>query len=341
MKYTNYAVMDFVMDEYFQQWVLHPDQDTNLFWQQWMVRHPEKSKTLLEARNLLLLNKFDEELVPGIRLAEIKENIKKSVKFQPAPTGTKYYSSENFNWRKIAATAGLLFLLGLFLFTINREKKLAHVTNYGQIKEFVLPDSSRVFLNANSSLECLHSWKKNQEREVWLDGEAFFKVTKKENFNPKETAAPFTKFVVHVDGLDIVVQGTQFNVNNRKDAIEVVLKEGKVKVVSTTGDEVDLQPGEMITYSNQSKTLIRKVVDAEKQTSWRNHQLFFDGQNLLELAEVLEVYYGVQVTFVKPELKNKRIIGILPSNNLNVIIESLNTMYGLQIKKDNNKILFQ
>jgi ferric-dicitrate binding protein FerR (iron transport regulator) len=208
-----------------------------------------------------------------------------------------------------------------------------------------LPDGSRVILNANSSVEYSTHWTAGNDREIWLQGEAFFEVAQQDalqssRLKSKQDTA-FTKFIVHVDRLDVEVVGTQFNVNNRNGAVKVVLNEGKVRVRAKDGKQMNMVPGEMLTYSVKSKNLLKKLVDPEKHISWRNHHLIFDNQQLQEIASILETNYGVQVVFVDPTLLEKKITGILPSDNLDVILEALQTIYDIRIKKEGNEIIFQ
>lgn len=55
MEYEDYATEDFLLDDYFQQWVTYPDENMDSFWKSWLVRHPEKKQTVTIARHILLL----------------------------------------------------------------------------------------------------------------------------------------------------------------------------------------------------------------------------------------------------------------------------------------------
>ena len=347
MKYTYFSVIDLVMDEYFQQWVLHPDKDTDAYWYQWLKDHPDKHREVHEARKLILLQRFKPSAVPVSRLAEIRENIKKNVDFRPAiPMGKKMQKpAKSLGWQKVAASVAIVLITIMGLYLLNYDYPRTVATGYGQIKEILLPDGSKVILNANSLVEYSTDWTAGNDREIWLQGEAFFEVARQDarqasQLNSKQDTA-FTKFIVHVDRLDVEVVGTQFNVNNRNGAVKVVLNEGKVRVRAKDGKQMNMVPGEMLTYSVKSKNLLKKLVDPEKHISWRNYHLIFDGQQLQEIASILETNYGVQVVFVDPTLPEKKITGILPSDNLDVILEALQTIYAIRIKKEGDKILFQ
>ncbi len=347
MNYTNYSAIDFVMDEYFQQWVLHPDKATDIYWYQWLKDHPDKNAEIHEARKLILLQRFKHTAVPAGKLAEIRENIKKNADFRPAiPIHKKTQKPVlSSGWLKVAASLTLLLITGMGLYLLKFDYPRTVATGYGQIKEIMLPDSSRVILNANSSVEYSPDWTAGKKREIWLRGEAYFEVTKQETellTRPADKPeATFTKFIVHVDGLDVEVVGTQFNVNNRNGAVKVVLNEGKVRIRANDGKQVSMVPGEMLTYSAKSKNLLKKLVDPEKHISWRNKHLIFEGEQLQKIASLLETDYGVKVVFTNPQLGEKKITGVLPSDSLDVILEALQTIYGIRIKKEGDKVIFQ
>jgi transmembrane sensor len=351
MNYTNYSVIDFVMDEYFQQWVLHPDKESDYHWYQWLKDHPDKHYKLQEARKLILLQRFQHAAVPVGKLAEIRENIKKNTDFRPAVAMPKrsqkpVLASVSL---KIAASLLLLLITGMGFYLLKFDYPRTVATGYGQIKEIILPDSSKVILNANSSVEYSSDWTAGNKREIWLRGEAYFEVAKQEAGLDTRLETPqadkpetvFTKFIVHVDGLDVEVIGTQFNVNNRDGAVKVVLNEGKVRIRANDGKQVSMVPGEMLTYSVKSKDLLKKLVDPEKHISWRNYHLIFEGEQLREIASLLETDYGVKVIFTNPDLAKKKITGILPSDSLDVILEALQTIYDIRIKKEGDKVIFQ
>jgi ferric-dicitrate binding protein FerR (iron transport regulator) len=102
-----------------------------------------------------------------------------------------------------------------------------------------------VLLNANSQLRTPARWPAGARREVWLEGEAFFQVTKK-------GAAPGggtdgARFVVHTGQVDVAVLGTRFNVTNRRGQTTVTLNEGKVKLEEGDLDgAVIMEPGELV-----------------------------------------------------------------------------------------------
>ncbi len=337
MKYINYTSIDFVMDEYFQQWVLHPDKQTDAYWYQWLKDHPEKDNEIKEARKLILLQRFKHAAIPNTRLAAIRENIKAKKGSSPAIAISK--PAKSWFWYKVAASLVIAIMAGISIYLLKFDYPRTVATGYGQIKEIMLPDSSKVTLNANSMVEYSPDWTKGKVREIWLEGEAFFNVEKLAICKKNRQDSAFTKFIVHVDGLDVEVVGTQFNVNNRNGAVKVVLNEGKVRIKANDGKQVNMMPGEMLTYSVKSKDLLKSLVNPKKHISWKNKHLIFEAQPLQELADILETNFGINVVFANPMLANRKITTTLPADNLEVILEALQTVYDIRIKKEGNTVL--
>jgi len=137
-------------------------------------------------------------------------------------------------------------------------------TKRNMVSQFVLPDSTKVWLNSGSNLQFPYAFT-NGKREVRLTGEAYFKVT----VNKK------SPFVIHADQLEITVLGTTLNViSHAGQASEVVLISGKVNLAVNNGKESraigELKPGQRAIYNNKTEIIQFERVDMEKYTSWWN-----------------------------------------------------------------------
>jgi ferric-dicitrate binding protein FerR (iron transport regulator) len=201
-----------------------------------------------------------------------------------------------------------------------------------------------VTLNANSSLSFKEEWNLKSAREVWLKGEAFFEVEKMFSHVPSQTPGTVpVKFIVHTSPLEVEVLGTQFNVNNRREETKVVLKSGKVKLNVKAGEKIEeifMKPGEMVAYNEVSKALTKSVVDPDIHASWKDHHLIFEEASLGEISHMLEDVYGVIVAFEDPQLAHEQFTGLVPSDDLNVLLEAFTKLYGLQVTKKQNTIIF-
>ncbi|WP_290700166.1 FecR family protein, partial [Lacinutrix sp.] len=120
-----------------------------------------------------------------------------------------------------AAVVTVLLMLNLFVST----NKFSYSTEYAEHKSINLPDGSEVILNAKSQLTFnKKTW--NNNRELYLNGEAYFKV---------KTGNTFT---VKTDNGSVLVLGTQFNVNAYNEDFKVNCYEGEVKVISNNNTTV-------------------------------------------------------------------------------------------------------
>ncbi|WKN32500.1 FecR domain-containing protein [Porifericola rhodea] len=336
MTYNDYSALDFAADEHFQQWVLTQNAEATDFWQTWIQLHPEKQSVINEARLLLEANRYEKDVWPFERMQATRERIEASLKknksADTAPSKVHTFRS----WYSIAASVALLLSvsLGIYFFYQGEQK---FTTTYGETMQLKLPDGSEVMLNANSSLRFSENWQEKGERNVWLDGEAFFKVNRHTAGNAKEAV----KFIVHLEDIDVEVVGTIFNVNNRAGKVEVVLDEGIVDLKMTGGERLRMEPGDMVAYSAETQLIDKTNANLTKVKAWQNHQMILDGQPLSELAVLIKNYYGLEVDFASRQVAEKKVKATLPTDNLELVLETLELMLNVRSEKEDNRIILR
>ncbi|SDF86959.1 FecR family protein [Dyadobacter soli] len=169
----------------------------------------------------------------------------------------------------------------------NRPVAVRHVeAAAGERKKVVLPDSSRIWLNAGSAIDYPAVFQGN-ERNVSLTGEAFFEVTRD----------PAHAFVIRTGALRTRVVGTTFNINAYPDdsAIAVSVVTGRVNVSSDKA-AVDLLPDHQAVYGKQDGQLIaRPCPDAGALAAWKAGKLQFRNKKLHEVIRTLERRYAVAI----------------------------------------------
>jgi transmembrane sensor len=240
-----------------------------------------------------------------------------------------------FNARVASVAASLIFLIAFALYTFqDRFFFEIHTTSYGMTKNVLLADGSEVTLNANSTLKVPNNLILNPVREVWLDGEAFFSVSKR----PDKV-----RFLVHTTNLEVEVLGTKFNVNNRRGKTEVVLSEGRVKLTSIDDvtNPIIMQPGDYVSLAKNESVLRKKSVEPEAFTAWQSNELIFEDTPLRIVAEKIEDYYGVEVEFADDAIARYQLTGTLPNNDLGIVLRALKTSHRLTIERKGNKIIFR
>jgi ferric-dicitrate binding protein FerR (iron transport regulator) len=177
-----------------------------------------------------------------------------------------WWKQRSIQW---AAAASILLLAGAGFMWLRysqqptarlADNKSFQVTNEtNDIKLVVLPDSSRIWLNATASLQWKEDYNK-QSRNVQLTGEGFFEVQGNRN----------KPFVIHTRDLAIQVLGTQFNVEAYagEGLTRVSLVQGKVKVCAAK-DSTTLKPGYAAAYNNEDKALNISATEAGKIAAWK------------------------------------------------------------------------
>ena len=169
-----------------------------------------------------------------------------------------------------------------------------------------------------------------RDREVWLSGEAYFHVAK----TPLKT-----RFIVHLNHFDIIVTGTQFNAVNRGQKANVMLKEGSVILHTDQGKEMKMVPGDYVEYRNAG--LQKKPVRSDSVLAWKEHKLIFEGTPLKKLIEVIREDYGVDVKTRGTAVGEKKIYGILPNDNLEVLLYALEATGDFAVEWDRDTAIIK
>lgn len=172
-------------------------------------------------------------------------------------------------------------------------------TPKGGTYALVLPDGSKVWLNAASSLTYPSKFD-GQERVVKLEGEAYFDV--------KTMTIPFK---VITDDREVNVLGTEFNISAYRadDDVRITLVEGKVSVSSNAHEEVILNPGQQA-FGTPGNIDIR-TVNTESYTAWKNGYFSFDETPLNEIMRQISRWYDAEVVYDDPSLETVRFSGSL------------------------------
>lgn len=162
--------------------------------------------------------------------------------------------------------------------------------------QIILPDGTKVWLNAASSLKYPASFASLKERRVELNGEAYFEVAKDKNH----------PFIVKTDKQEVEVLGTHFNINTYADepAVKTTLLEGLVKVSQlTTHNSQFLKPGQQSVLTDNGISV--SEVNTEEVIAWKNGYFRFDDEKLGSIMRKIARWYDVDVTWQDETLKNE------------------------------------
>ena len=172
---------------------------------------------------------------------------------------------------------------------------------YGGEYSLVLPDGTKIYLNAGTSLRYPDHFC-GDSREIFLSGEAYLEVARDEE----------KPFIVRTSEVDIRVLGTVFNINAYPDGdyVRTTLVTGKVE--ARCGEErILMEPGMQVAYNKAMRQADYFPVDVHLFTSWKDGYYDFEEMSLGELMQVLSRWYNVQVKFAEPALKDLKFSGRL------------------------------
>lgn len=196
----------------------------------------------------------------------------------------------------------------------------------GQRAELLLPDGTKVWLNAGSRLSYPSFFGK--ERKVFLSGEGFFEVAKNEK----------VPFIVSTHTLDIRALGTRFNVFSYpgSDYTGVYLQQGKVKAYfpSAEAEGMVLSPEQYLVQKGDSLQL--STMDPD-ELLWREGIYTFKKQKLGSIIQKLELYYDVKIIVENPEISDYEYVGkFRQKDGVMEILRLIQRIHKFHIRKDEN-----
>jgi len=226
-------------------------------------------------------------------------------------------------WVKLAMAAAFALLVGISVLMQLYTKSLT--VPAGQHSDILLPDHSRVRLNAQTTLSYKPlKWK--FMRHVKLEGEAFFEVK------------PGKKFEVISDHGKTVALGTSFNIYSRNDDYQVTCVTGKVRVTETQGnEEIILLPGQKAGLNPLGTLEVQSNVNTSKTLSWLEDKLSFTSIPLQQVFEEIGRQYGVVIRI--PENLEYTYTGTFSRHTsveqtLNLVCKPFNLRFSLKSKDE-------
>ncbi len=262
----------------------------------------------------------------------------------------------NFSRVQQIAAAAIIFFISSFvgitiyksyLRSYNPSPNTEYYVPYGSRSQVKLPDGSYVWLNAGSKLR--HNRQFSQKnRNIYLEGEAYFDVSKNKNM----------PFVVNTSGITIKVLGTAFNVKAYPDEkiIETTVARGEIQIfdnIDKTSNkntivlranqkasfikrsmyEKEINPtnikdkqvkqSELKIFTNNQYIKIDKNVIPEIYTSWKDKRWIIEREELQSLAIKMGRRYNVNISFQDESLKNYIFSGVLEDETLEQVLEAI------------------
>jgi ferric-dicitrate binding protein FerR (iron transport regulator) len=337
MDYVDYKLEDFLADPSFQSYALGQSDEHADFWRTWIALNPGKERETDQAADLLRLLATSRKTVSPSIKAEEWQKMRSRLERTPRRTFWIRPVVSHASWLRVAAVLAGLLLLGTgYLATHRYYADRQYSTAYGETKTVTLPDGSVVVLNAHSRLRYPKDLAEQADREVWLEGEAFFSVRKRRMVSPGPNNQVARKFTVHTQDLDVQVLGTEFTVSRRQSNTRVTLNSGKVKLAigsSQHAEAIYLQPGDQVEYQGEGKKLVRKQVRPEVYSAWTRQIWLLDRTSLAEVASRIEETFGVTVRIENPQARREIMTGVVPTRNLDSLLEGIATIYQLEVER--------
>ncbi|MEP1097653.1 MAG: FecR domain-containing protein [Cyclobacteriaceae bacterium] len=223
-------------------------------------------------------------------------------------------TSKQSVWRLIGIAASIALIATFSVLFFNQPVQIEVLTASGETSTQTLPDGSQVILNASSMISYSSDW----DRELTLNGEAFFEVTKGE------------KFLVKTDFGTVEVLGTSFNVFARDGDFNVACKTGKVRVsVPERSIVEEIEPGQAIAVNSDTVKLVFRV--PESMGNWQKGEFYFDHQPISQVFEELQRQFSIEIKFDGSD--EQEFSGYFTNKNLENALQMVCLPLGLEYQK--------
>lgn len=341
-----YEIEQLVIDDSFINYCFRRNPADITHWEGYLAQHPEETATFAEAR----------ELVLGISLMLLEAE-----EVEEAETEVIPLYSRRKDLRTLfaaAACAAVIAAATFFIFRSNdkqqpvlAEQTSVFTTALAEKRKVKLPDSSTVILNAGSEL-LLDKDFGRKNRYVSLKGEALFEV----EHNAE------TPFIVAVEGYDVKVLGTVFNVKAYpgEKKSETSLISGKVEIYlkNTASAYKTLAPKEkFVIIKDLQKLPASAPADVEPlasstaimplsynrnqvniETAWSQNRLVFENESFSDIREKLERWFNVQIIFEDKTVEKYTFTATFEKENINQVMKALQASYGFKYSVNGKEI---
>lgn len=195
--------------------------------------------------------------------------------------------------------------------------------------QVTLPDGSRVWLNAASSLRFPTAFK-GDERNVTLTGEAYFEIA-------QHASSPFK---VMANDVEIEILGTHFNVMAYADEhnTTTTLLQGAVKVHSP-GKAVLLKPGQQAQFNHGTQGLLVSAADAESAVAWKNGYFSFSNENIQSAMRKIARWYNVDIEY-RGDVTHKALWGTISKfENIREVLSMLELTGTMHFSMEGRRVI--
>jgi len=348
MNIDKLEIEDLLLDKGFRNWASGIEDDESQFWELLKEEYPHYKKAMMQAKLIVITAEDELPVIDDEANNKMLVNLRKKLGWGNEKVVRKLNSPKKHMYFKVAATITLLITFGVVAFEMgerNNAKDATHSvsevfveksTPKGAKLNFYLEDGTHIILNAESKVKFSSTYATDSNRNVYLEGEAYFKVA-------KDKKRPFTVFT---DNLSTVALGTAFNINAHpeENEVQISLIEGSVMVKnSTTDSDVILTPGNRLSADKTKNTFTEGDFDLKRVTSWKDGIIFLDKTGFDESIQILERWYGVNIAVSNKPKTFLTCSGVFENDNLANVLKSLGfaLKFDFEIKNKDVKLKFK
>ncbi|MEQ6121455.1 FecR family protein [Reichenbachiella sp. MALMAid0571] len=339
-------IEDLLLDKGFRNWASGIEDDEFQFWNLLKEEYPQFKKAMMQARYIVITAEEELPAIDEETNNKMLANLRQKLGWSHETVVRTLNSSKKQLYLKIAAVVALIIMFGVVAFEMGERNnaKMQAVsevfvqksTPKGAKLNFYLEDGTHIILNAESQIRFSSTYATDSNRNVYLEGEAYFEVA-------KDKKRPFTVFT---DNLSTVALGTAFNINAHpeEDKVQIALVEGSVLVKNSKNESnVILAPGNKLLADKLNNDFIQEKFDVKEVTSWKDGIIFLDKTDFDESIQILERWYGVNITVSNKPKTLLTCSGEFENDNLDNVLKSLGfaLKFDFEIKNKDVKLKFK
>ena len=292
----------------------------------WMKESEENALQLFRMEEIYHLGKFN-QYADGQRMARAEKQLYRKLDEEK---GKQHKILRMHRWMRYAVASAAILVIGggagyWFYQSGTDQQMMVAVANEGIVKEVVLPDGTKVWLNNSAILKYPREFSE-KERNVHLEGEAYFEVTKNRH-------KPFT---IQSDAMRVRVLGTRFNFkcDKRCRIAEATLIEGEIEVKGNKEEgQIILTPGQRAELNKNNGRLTVKQVDAKMDAVWHDNLIPFQKADIFTITKALERFYDVKIILSPDIQSNKTYSGVLKrKSDIESVLKSLQNSIPIDYK---------
>ncbi|MFB6456227.1 FecR domain-containing protein [Chitinophaga sp. Hz27] len=238
-------------------------------------------------------------------------------------------------WRYGAAAAVTALFIGLGWTYLHKPKPapapmLVNIqTGVKEKKQVLLPDGSKIWLQYNSTLAYNATAFGDTDRQVILNGQAFFDVQ----------GQPGKPFRVQAGKSNITVLGTSFSILSRPDLPqEISVATGKINVTAAAVN-INLLPQQRLTYDPATRLSLLDSVALNEVTAVKDNRLVFEKDNLEHIAAKIQQWYNVKISIAGNAHNTISFTGSIEDNGLYAVLDGLGFLAGFSYKVQQQEIV--